>query len=276
MSPSPVNPADMRALYIVTALSLAAGAQDLEMRQSGKELTHFSLAQLKAIAPPQALKLDEGSKNYWVLPVKPLLDKVYGPKAYGEDIAFVFVCRDGYRSAVKAEELKVLPAYLAFSSSDSKPFMLGDKKLGPYYLVWDSEQYPERKVGGNWPYQVVAIDRVSFSQAYSATLPPPRSSPQVQHGFALFRKNCLSCHQINGQGGNMAVDLNRPYSVTEYIKKPYLQKLIDNPQKVRARATMPPLSQAIAKRSQAILDIIAYLEAKAAERRNSKPAKLRK
>lgn len=264
----------MRRLLVWIALTSLAGAQDLEMRQSGKALAHFSLAELKKIATPTTLRLDAGAKNYWVVPVKPLLEKAYGTKAYGEDITFLFVCRDGYRSPVKSEEIRVLPAYLAFASSDGKPFELEKKPLGPFYLVWDSEKYPERKLGGNWPYQVVAIDRANFSQAYAATLPPPKSSPQVKHGFAVFRKKCLSCHQINGQGGSMGIDLNQPVSVTEYIKKPYLHKIISDPSKVRGRATMPALDPNFPHRERAIQDIIAYLDAKAAQRRKaSKPAK---
>jgi len=262
-----------RTIGLVVCLAVAAGAQDLELRQGGKAMTHFSLAQLKRIATPQALSLDGASHNYWAVPIKPLLEKAYGKKAYGEDITFVFVCKDGYRSPVKAEEVKQLPAFLAFATSDGKPFELDNKPLGPFYLVWDSQRYPERKFGANWPYQVVAIDRAPFSQAYSAVLAPPKSSPEVKHGFALFRKHCLSCHQINGQGGNMGVDLNSPTSVTEYIKKPYLARLIDNPQGLRHRATMPGLDQSLPNRTQAIRDIVAYLEAKAAQRRASKPAK---
>ncbi|MBN9417795.1 MAG: c-type cytochrome [Candidatus Eremiobacteraeota bacterium] len=267
----------MRRLLFLLCLTQFAWGQDLELRRSGKALAHFSLAELKKIATPTTLRLDGGARNYWVVPVKPLLEKVYGPKAYGEDVTFLFVCRDGYRSPVKAEEVRVLPAYLAFSTSDGKPFELENKPLGPFYLVWDSEKYPERKLGGNWPFQVVAIDRANFSQAYAATLPPPKSSAQVKHGFAVFRKKCLSCHQINGQGGSMAIDLNQPLSVTEYIKKPYLHKIISDPSKVRGRATMPALDSKFPKREQAIKDIIAYLEAKAEQRRKaSKPAKPRK
>lgn len=266
-----------RLVFLLLCLTRLVGAQDLEMRQSGKALARFSLAELKKIATPTTLRLDAGTRNYWVVPIKPLLEKAYGKKAYGEDVTFLFVCRDGYRSPVKAEEVRVLPAYLAFATSDGKAFEWEKKPLGPFYLVWDSEKYPERKLGGNWPYQVVAIDRANFSQAYAATLPPPQSSAQVKHGFAIFRKKCLSCHQINGQGGSMGIDLNSPFSVTEYIKKPYLHHIISNPQKVRGRATMPGLDSNFPKREQAIQDIIAYLEAKAAQRRRaSKAAKPRK
>ena len=262
-----------RLLFFLFCLPLAAAAQDLELRQGGKVLRKLPLAQLKKMAAPTTLRLDSGAHNYWVLPVVPLLDKVYGKKSYGEDITFVFVCKDGYRSPVKSEELKRYPAYLAFATSDGKPFEMENKPAGPFYLVWDTEKFPERKVGGNWPFQVTAIERASFSQDYAAVLPPPKSSAQVKHGFAVFRKHCLSCHQVNGQGGNMAVDLNRPYSVTEYFKKPYLRKLISDPQSLRARATMPGLDRSLKGREQAISDIIAYLESKAEQRRQSKPKK---
>jgi mono/diheme cytochrome c family protein len=264
----------MNRLLWLLALTLSAQAQDLELRQNGKPVSQLSLQQLKKMAAPLTLRLDKGAHNYWVLPMKPLLDKVYASKDYGQDTSFVFVCKDGYRSPVKAEDLKKFPAYLAFASSDGKPFVLENKPLGPFYLVWDTEKFPERKTGANWPYQVTAIERISFSATYSAVLPPPKSSAQVQHGFAVFRKNCLSCHQINGQGGNMAIDLNSPVSVTEYIKKPYLLKIISNPQSVRGRATMPGLDVSLKGREQAIQDIVAYLEAKAAQRRmKSKAAK---
>ncbi|MBS2038971.1 c-type cytochrome [bacterium] len=264
----------MNKAWLLLCLTLPVQAQDLELRQNGKPMSSISLAQLKKLAPPVSLKLDKGAHNYWVVPVKPLLDRAYQSPDYGEDISFVFICKDGYRSPVKAEDLKKFPAYLAFASSDDKPFELNKKTLGPFYLVWDTEKYPQRKTEGNWPFQVTAIERIKFSQVYSRVLPPPKSSPQVQHGFAVFRKNCLSCHQINGQGGAMAIDLNSPLSVTEYIKKPYLLKIIDNPQSVRARATMPGLDVALKGRQQAISDIVAYLEAKAAQRRQkSKPTK---
>lgn len=65
----------------------------------------------------------------------------------------------------------------------------------------------------------------------------------------------------------MAIDLNAPSSVTEYIQKPYLVRLIEDPRKVRHGSTMPPLDVAPKDRKQAIEDIIDYLEAKARQRR---------
>jgi mono/diheme cytochrome c family protein len=265
----------MRNLLCFLMMLGVAGAESLEMRQGSKTVARYTLSDLKAISPAAALRLDNGAANYWTIPMGPLLSKAFGKNAYGEDITFVFVCSDGYRSPVKAEDLKKYPAYLAFATSDGKPFVAEGKKLDPFYLVWDTQKYPALKTTANWPYQVVAIERATFSQAYSAVLPPPKCKPEVTRGFQLFRKHCLSCHQINGQGGFMGVDLNSPSSVTEYIQKPYLSKLIDNPSSVRNRATMPPLAQGLPNRKQAIADIIAYLEAKAAQRRatKAKPSK---
>jgi len=263
-------------LFLLLLLATNAWSQNLELREENKLLRKASLSDLKSYSAPQALALDEGHRNYWVISLQAVLKKVYGPKPYVKDGCFVFVCSDGYRSPVKGEDLQNFPAFLAFGTSDSKPFVFEGKKLGPYYLVWDSNNFPDRKLNAHWPYQVVAIERTTFSKAYAKVLPPKESSPKIQHGFALFRKHCLSCHQINGQGGFMGIDLNAPFSVTEYIQRPFLSKLIDNPQKVRSRATMPGLDPALPQRSQAIADIIAYLDAKALERRKSTSKKATK
>jgi mono/diheme cytochrome c family protein len=256
-------------------LGIHAGAEDLIMRQGKKQVAALPLQRIKAAWTPHTLKLDGGKRAYWVVPLQPILKKTFGKKLYGPDTTFIFECKDGYRAPVKSEELQKYPAYLAFASADSKPFVYEGKPAGPYYLVWDTNKFPQRKQAGAWPYQVLAIERASWSEQYSAVLPPPRSSVQVKRGFAVFRRHCLNCHQVNGQGGSMAVDLNSPYSVTEYIREPFLYKIIDNPQSVRRRATMPPLDPTLKNRPQAIKDLIAYLKAKAEQRksRSAKPAK---
>lgn len=256
-------------LFLLFVSIPAARAQDLEFRQGKKVVARYSLAQLKKTFAPGTLQLKDRHKAYRVVALQPLLKKVYGPKLYGPDTTFVFVCSDGYRSPVKSEELQKYPAFLAYASADKQPFTLENKPLGPFYLVWDTNRFPQRARDGGTPFQILAVERISWSEQYSAVLPPPKSSPQVLHGFSLFRHYCLSCHQVNGQGGSMAIDLNRPLSVTEYIREPYLYRIIDNPQKVRGRATMPPLDPTLPNRDQAIKDLIAYLKAKAQQRRSA-------
>lgn len=244
----------------------AALADPIELRSQGKKVRSWTLEELRKQFKVVELKIDGGKSPYRCVAVSPLLKQAYGDPYKGQP-DFFFVCSDGYRAAVPAAELSKYPAYLAFERSDGKPFLLPEeqnKKLAPYYLIWDTNKFPDRKALASWPYQVVAIDRESLADRYP-NVPPKDSSPEVKRGFKAFCKYCISCHQINGQGGQMAVDLNYPLNVTDYIKEPYLAKIIDNPTAVRGRATMPPLAKSIPNRSQMIADIVSFLKAKAKE-----------
>jgi mono/diheme cytochrome c family protein len=261
------------SIGILIAVSCnGAFAQELEFRKQGKSVAKMSLASLKKHPSATKLSLNHGQENYLVVPIGPLLKEVY-KDPYSRNPDFFFVCSDGYRAAVPSAELQKYPAYLAFGRSDKKPFVEPKEKknLAPYYLIWDSNKFPDRKSLGSWPFQVVAIDRESLAERYPL-VPPQHPNPQVARGFRSFCKYCISCHQINGQGGQMAVDLNYPHNVTEYFKEDFLLKLIDNPQSVRGRATMPGLKSDIPHRKEMIADIVAYLKAKAAE---PKPVKKR-
>ena len=254
--------------FLLAALiTPAARAQTLSLRSAGKETQKWSVKEMVKRAPLQTLSLDGGANVYRVIPLAPLLKAGY-PDPFKSSPDFFFVCSDGYRAAVPGPELQRYPAYLAIGRADGKPFVdpKDKKSCAPFYLVWDTNKYPQRKIQGSWPYQVVAIDREAFAERYPKVPPPAGSSAPVMNGFKAFRKYCISCHQVNGQGGQMAIDLNSPRSVTEYIKEPYLAQIIDNPQKVRGRATMPGLIQGLPNRKQVIKDIIAYLKVKAAVR----------
>jgi mono/diheme cytochrome c family protein len=244
---------------------LAGSAQELDFRKQGKSVLKLSLASLRKYPGATKLSLNHGRENYLVVPIGPLLKQAYGDP-FGHSPDFFFVCSDGYRAAVPSAELQKYPAYIAFGRSDNKPFVEPKelKKLAPFYLVWDSNRFPDRKSLGSWPFQVIAIDRESLAERYPL-VPPIKSNPQVTRGFRAFCKYCISCHQINGQGGQMAVDLNYPHNVTEYFKEEYILKLIDNPQAIRGRATMPGLKADIPHRKEMIADILAYLKAKGAE-----------
>jgi mono/diheme cytochrome c family protein len=133
--------------------------------------------------------------------------------------------------------------------------------LGPLYLIWDNLHSKALLESGasDMPYQIKTI-ALSLETAYPNTLPPSGSSMQVQRGFAHFRKYCISCHTVNGEGGGKAPELNYPASVTEYIKPEYLKRWIEHPQSIRYNTAMPALGQEIPDRDKVADEIILYLK----------------
>lgn len=256
-----------RSLLCLALCALPVLASPLTVQRRGKPAQSWTLESLKKSFGHRVVEAK--GQLYQAVPLQPLLRQTYGKALGDDDVTYMMVCSDGYRSPVRATDLVKHPAFLAYASADKHPFRMEGKPLGPFFLVWDTKRNPERSHEAPWPFQITSLERTSFSDLYGRTLPPPRASAQVLHGFTLFRRHCLSCHQVNGQGGAMAIDLNSPQSVTEYIRPEYLKRIISNPQKVRGRATMPGLDPTLPNRQQAIDDIVAYLRAKAAQRRES-------
>jgi mono/diheme cytochrome c family protein len=79
----------------------------------------------------------------------------------------------------------------------------------------------------------------SLASGWTLAAAEPPNALAARRGFDLFRKNCSSCHSVNGAGGRVAVDLNVPMNVTEYWKEPILRKLFVNAPSVRANSKMP-------------------------------------
>ena len=58
-------------------------------------------------------------------------------------------------------------------------------------------------------------------------------------GFEIFRRECISCHAINGEGGRVGPELNVPRSIVEYRPAEQIKAYIRDPQSFRY-TTMPP------------------------------------
>jgi mono/diheme cytochrome c family protein len=176
-------------------------------------------------------------QGFWLSDVLKDLDHRGHPET---DVYVRFRCKDGYlpimplaramgakgfiairdANAPKGEDWQPLPG----SGSPSTP--------APSYLVWlappgDPEEYP-------WPYQMVAIELVSSSDALTG-LDPDGSKA----GRDLFVTHCLKCHAINGVGGTFGPELNSPCSVTEYWNPRLLSRFIANAASIRAGTKMP-------------------------------------
>ncbi|KJZ42114.1 MULTISPECIES: cytochrome c [Pseudomonas] len=162
------------------------------------------------------------------------------------------VALDGFAAEMAAAPLlntQGAQAWLAIEDPAKPwpPLSEGKPGAGPFYLVWSNPQAgnisPEQ-----WPFQVASIKRLSpVAERFPALLPDPalKADDPVNKGFALFQKNCLACHRLNGAGdAQFGPDLNVPYNPTEYFGADFLKRYIRDPQSLRQwpQAKMPGFS----------------------------------
>ncbi|MBS0238049.1 MAG: cytochrome c [Proteobacteria bacterium] len=141
-----------------------------------------------------------------------------------------------------------------------------DGSAGPFYLVWEGA---ERSAIGNelWPFSLASLSGVDD---------PIRRWPQIavdrsladdapeRKGQAVFIKNCMTCHRINGAGeGEMGPDLGRPMSAVDYITERGLRAIIRNPKAVRSwpQQQMEGFSEAAISNAEldALVSYLAYM-----------------
>ncbi|WP_421553070.1 c-type cytochrome [Pseudomonas yamanorum] len=130
------------------------------------------------------------------------------------------------------------------------PLADGKPSAGPFYLVWTDPQAgpisPEQ-----WPFQISGIKQMkTVAERFPALLPDPKlaANDPVNQGFALFQKNCLACHRLNGAGdAQVGPDLNIPYNPTEYFAGDFLKRYIRDPQSMRhwPQAKMPAFATSV-------------------------------
>lgn len=129
-------------------------------------------------------------------------------------------------------------AWLAIEDPNSPWPNLPDKKTsaGPFYLVW---QHPERSGVGSeqWPYALAALTGVEdpVHRWPQLAVDPSLPAGAAEHrGQAVFIKNCIPCHRLNGAGqSDTGPDLGRPMNVTTYMTARGIHALIRDPKSVR-------------------------------------------
>jgi cytochrome c2 len=183
----------------------------------------------------------------------------------------VFECIDGYKPEMSLELFLKTNPFLAFKDVDAPKGSNWEKivkngnemNADPFYLVYtsaptDNEEY-------KWPYNVIKFHFESKNKNIEAL--QPKDDEKAMKGFALFQKQCITCHAINGIGGEMGPELNYPKSVTEYWIETELVDYIVNPASFRNKVKMPTLG--ITKQeSQEIVDYLGYMSKKKTEIRN--------
>ena len=248
-------------LLLSTAGSLFAASpaasyeRVLRFVRSGETLRLVSLDALRTscdgsrveVADPYYLR----QKTFYACPLASVLERGFGITASELRAATFFLrARDGYTRTESGARLLEGGAHLAFADAGLsgpagsafgtaafspawEPIDRRQVDPGPFYLVWtgadqnDPHRYP-------WPYQLATIEIGSFEQAFPHVVPTgaPSGSPAVL-GFALFRRECMSCHAINGEGGTVGPDLNVPRSIVEYRPAEQIRQFIRNPASFR-------------------------------------------
>lgn len=256
----------LRFALLLSVLSLPLHAAQLTL-QLGSGDKQWQSAEL--LQHPQArdirIEQDVSYKKPMTYRAVPLAVLLEGVKP---DDHLQAVALDGFAAEMPAAPLlKQGPAQAWLAVEDPThpwPPLAKDKPgAGPFYLVWT---HPE---AGNispeqWPFQVASVRRLTpVAERFPALLPAPglAANDPVSRGFALFQKNCLACHRLNGAGdAQFGPDLNLPYNPTEYFRPEFLRRYIRDPQSLRQwpQARMPGFSASVLP--DADLDaLLAYL-----------------
>lgn len=249
-------------LLALSSLSLQAAQLTLELGASPRKWDSETL-----LKHPQArdirIEQDVSYKKTMTYRAVPLAVLLEGIKP-GDHLQAVAL--DGFAAEMPAAPLlQTGPAQAWLAVEDPAkpwpPLSAGKPSAGPFYLVWTNPKAghisPEQ-----WPFQVSSIRRLEpVAARFPALLPASDASAAVTRGFALFQKNCLACHRLNGAGdAQFGPDLNRPYNPTEYFRVEFLKRYIRDPQSLRQwpQARMPGFSAEVLP--DADLDaLLAYL-----------------
>ena len=250
---------------LLLSMPLSAAQLDLQLGA-----THHTWQTEELLKHPQVqtltIKNDVSYKKdmtYRAVPVAALLTGIK-PGDHLQAVAL-----DGFAAELSAAPLlntKGARAWLAIEDPTQPwpPLSEGKHSAGPFYLVWTDPQAgnisPEQ-----WPFQVASIKRmVPVAERFPALLPDPalKANDPVNQGFALFQKNCLACHRLNGAGdAQFGPDLNIPYNPTEYFDADFLKRYIRDPQSLRQwpQAKMPGFSAEVLPEADLQL-LIGYLQ----------------
>jgi cytochrome c2 len=172
----------------------------------------------------------------------------------------VFECIDGYKPEMPLALFLASKPYLAFKDMDAKgtdwePITKNGNKMdaAPFYLVYtdvpaDDDHY-------KWPYNLIKIHLDPIDKSKADLYP---KDPSKVAGYNLFQNQCITCHAINGIGGEMGPELNYPKSVTEYWVEAELVNYIVNPASFRNKVKMPTLG-ITKQQSQEIVGYLKYM-----------------
>ena len=258
----------MRAFLLLAFFAAAPPAEPaLRFERPGAAPRSVSAAELRAACKAETVEVEdpyyERRKRFLAWPLRCVLEQGLG--ALGADFAeqeVLLRALDGYTRASEGAVLVEPGGYVAFADADRAasgqggfdPIDYRQADPAPFYVIWqgagekDVVRYP-------WPYQLAEIAVVRVEDRFPRAVPPgvAHGSPAAR-GFAVFRRSCLQCHAINGDGGRVGPELNVPQSIVDYRPEAQLRAFIRDPG--RFRYTQMPANPHL---SEADLDaLLAY------------------
>jgi mono/diheme cytochrome c family protein len=210
----------------------------------GGEVRHVTAAELLQRADAASITIPNDvsyhrAMTYRAVPLLDLTGEALGPSINTIEAR----ANDGFVSQIPASLVRQgasggAVAWVAIEDPDAPwPHLPGrDVSAGPFYLVWE---HPERSGVGTeqWPYALAGLagvqDPVHRWPQLAIDPSLPANAP-AHRGQAVFLKNCIPCHRLNGAGeSDVGPDLGRPMNVTTYMTQKGLRALIRDPKSVR-------------------------------------------
>jgi mono/diheme cytochrome c family protein len=247
----------------VVIFTTAAHAQNLDII-TPKKTTALPLADMRAKLKTYTVKIDDpvykAIKEYDAFALQDVL-QLAGAEAGESADEIVFGTVDGYAPNMPFALLKDHRALVAYQehSTPGRFAMVnqGKAKISPwpFYLVWEDGI----KAGDvPWPYQLIKIEVVNWRQKYPNVAPEgAKPGSNEMKGFVIFKAECIRCHSINLQGGDLGPELNAPQNVTEYWKSDVLRDYIKDNSTFRYKSKMPAFTKL---KSEQLDQLMAYLK----------------
>lgn len=254
------------ALTVLMLFSFCVSAQEIEIvTPAGQK--KLSLAQMKSQLKSQVIEVDDivyhkkmQYDGFRLLDVLTLA----GLSADSSADELLMTASDGYTPSVGFDKVKSRSGFLVYQERGKngkfQPLPHGKSTIdpGPFYIVWEkSEDVRELP----WAFQLIKLEASDWKKRYADVLPPKVAiDSKEMKGFKIFKTDCLRCHSINLQGGEIGPELNAPKNVTEYWTLANLREYIPDASRFRYKSKMPPFPNLKSADIEALLAYLSHMK----------------
>jgi len=214
------------------------------------ETKSFSLAELIENVPTHEVTVHDPlynkEKTFQAFSLRELIPYGFGQSA--EELAdqdIVLGALDGYTVPTHGARLFEDGGYAAFADEAPEgwePIEAKKADPSPLYMIWTKDTQQNEQTHPR-PWQLVEFALSSHEKLYANSSPSHLAEDDpAQHGYDLFRQNCIVCHSVNLSGGRVGPEMNIPQNITEYRSREFVLAYISNPQKFRY-SQMPAFPQ---------------------------------